>query len=680
MGGPCPGSAAEVRQPSLQNWSQTPSNTRPGPPKPQGKQPRPTLKQLIPELPEQKRPRRPLIEELDSIVHGCEERLGQRVDQQTNALVAVLIQHSQRIEASLVHTLERQLNPTRSASQAISLHSYGEPSRSESDPWAYSQAPAKGKDVSPLDTQTATTAPPEPLAEIESRPRPRLNRGNTTLGDNQVEIVEITPNQTQDDVEEVEEVEDWDMRTGRTSARTAGRRSLFSSAGADGNDWLMNKMSDLDQFVKKHSESHPKVRMRRLHAAGKQVDKRRCVKMEKVVEGTWFNLFWDMLIIVNALTIGANAHMSVRNALGGDPEPEWVETVEMVFSLLFVTEMLIRVVVLRLRFFLGPNWKWNVFDFLVVITSATQDITGLIDDWSRLFRSFRAVRVLRAVRGQRILVSLRLMIGCMLHSMETLIWAIVLLILILYFFTVVFLQGASSWLSRDIDFSTPLNVETKSAVAKHFGTFPTAMLSLFMAVTGGADWEILMDCTWTVGPAYGACFLFYVFFMIFGLFNILVGVFVDRAFESSNMDQDIVIKAEQDRIHAFMREVQEMFVEIDVEEIGSVTLEQFIACQSDRRMMSFMQANYLNLINPTRFFKMLDRDDSGCITLGELIMGLMRLGGQARSADLMMLASDTGMMRKELSTLVTRTDTSLDIISRYLGLSLEPSSAKDCLD
>merc|ERR1719362_559849 len=249
---------------------------------------------------------------------------------------------------------------------------------------------------------------------------------------------------------------------------------------------------------------------------------------------------------------------------------------------MFVFEVIFRIGIQRIYFFLGPEWRWNVFDLLVVTVSTFQDVTGVMPDWSKMFRTFRCFRVIRAVRGQRFLTSLRLMMGCLLHSLETLIWALVLLALIMYFFTVIFLQGASSFIRTSHEHGQILRsgADIMPLVKEHFGDFAVAFRSLFMAVTGGTDWyEMQATLAW-VGDAYGVLFLFYVFFMMFVLFNILVGVFVDRAFEASKLDTDIAIQVEKDRLRAFMSEVYEMFEEIDTADRGVITLDQFLECQS----------------------------------------------------------------------------------------------------
>jgi len=252
------------------------------------------------------------------------------------------------------------------------------------------------------------------------------------------------------------------------------------------------------------------------------------------------------------------------------------------------------------------------------------------------------------------------MMGCLLHSLQTLIWALVLLALIIYLFTVIFLEGSTSFIRGYSSRGHTLRsgVDVNSYVIEHFGDFGAAFRSLFMAVTGGTDWYDMQASLAYVGSTYGVLFLFYVFFMMFVLFNVLVGVFVDKAFEASKLDTYIAIHTEKDRLRSFMSEVNEMFEELDKDDNGVITLDQFVDCQNDARMMTFLQAHHLNIIDPALLFSMMDRDNSGEVDLDEITMGMMRLGGQARSSDLMLLLGESRKFQQELLSTIRSRDES----------------------
>merc|ERR1712008_583388 len=97
-----------------------------------------------------------------------------------------------------------------------------------------------------------------------------------------------------------------------------------------------------------------------------------------------------------------------------------------------------------------------------------------------------------------------------------------------------------------------------------------------------------------------------------------------------------------------MSQVYEMFEELDTDDKGVITLDQFLTCQSDRRTMSYLQAHHLSMIDPALLFSMMDRDSSGEVDLAEITMGMMRLSGQSRSSDLMVLLGESRKFQSEL--------------------------------
>lgn len=61
--------------------------------------------------------------------------------------------------------------------------------------------------------------------------------------------------------------------------------------------------------------------------------------------------------------------------------------------------------------------------------------------------------------------------------------------------------------------------------------------TLFAAVTGGYDWAEVSEPLLQLGGLYRFCFLLYVSSVLLGLLNILNGVFVNAALQSSAMNR-----------------------------------------------------------------------------------------------------------------------------------------------
>jgi Ca2+-binding EF-hand superfamily protein len=248
--------------------------------------------------------------------------------------------------------------------------------------------------------------------------------------------------------------------------------------------------------------------------------------------------------------------------------------------------------------------------------------------------------------------------------MPSLLWATLVVLLLTYFFAILFMQAAESYV-----YAGNALPQTLDALHQYYANLPTTMLSLFMAVTGGADWGDIRQPIADVHWAWGLCFIFYVFFVVLGVFNVLIGLFVDRAFDSSKMDKDIVLQGETERRETFMKEVKHMFMEMDSSASGHITRKQFVMCQADPRMTSYMQMHQLNMIEPNFFFKMLDKDGSDSVDLEELIIGMMQFGGQARSSDVMTLIALIRGLREEVKRFSLDTHGRLVKLENMTGVS-----------
>jgi len=80
----------------------------------------------------------------------------------------------------------------------------------------------------------------------------------------------------------------------------------------------------------------------------------------------------------------------------------------------------------------------------------------------------------------------------------------------------------------------------KEEMSNLYGGLIETMFTLFQAIAGGADWFDMQHLLSQISPLYSFLFIVYIFWMIFGIFNIIVGVFVDRAFEASSLDVDLI--------------------------------------------------------------------------------------------------------------------------------------------
>merc|ERR1712023_8462 len=75
--------------------------------------------------------------------------------------------------------------------------------------------------------------------------------------------------------------------------------------------------------------------------------------------------------------------------------PSWAKQVEFAFTAAFAVELAIRILALEGAFFFGPEWSWNLFDTILVLTTLLETaftVAGIEMTYIRLLRLLRMTR------------------------------------------------------------------------------------------------------------------------------------------------------------------------------------------------------------------------------------------------------------------------------------------------
>jgi len=203
-------------------------------------------------------------------------------------------------------------------------------------------------------------------------------------------------------------------------------------------------------------------------------------------------------------------------------------------------------------------------------------------------------------------------------SLRSLGWTLVLLLLMIYVFSVILTMLISDHGVWDAD--------AKQAAAKYYyGSMFRAILSLFQAITGGADWDEmvspLIDC---VSPFTGVLFLLYVAFAVLAMMNVVTAVFVESAMGTANLDKE----------QHLVQQLRQLFVTVDEDESGMISWEEFEHRLDDDDMAKYFKALELDVCEAKGLFTLLDVDNLGEILIEEFVSGCLRLRGGAKAIDL----------------------------------------------
>lgn len=382
-----------------------------------------------------------------------------------------------------------------------------------------------------------------------------------------------------------------------------------------------------------------------------------------------------VMIISNAIVL----------AVSTDIEMDWKgwDYIEFAFTTFFVLELSLK---MRMHgvaeFFIGADRAWNIADFFFVafavidaiIVSLAQGTSNFqMFTLMRLFRLCRITRLLRLLRF-KIFKELLLMIQGIVAGLRTLLWAIVLLVFVIFCLGMLIRQTLGRWC---------MNGRSELCHQDHlaeygpllFKTVPRACFTVFRCFTEGCasvDGTPLLthiyENSWygqVMVYVYILCFLA----VTFGLFNLIMAVFVENTMESAKLDERKRRQMKQKESVLVARKLQRLVLQFshanrgsdvtrnlslasagifnwfgarDEDDLGplvganlsmEITREMFRDVVSEPAMEALLQDLEISVSDPMSLFDTLDADESGSLDISELIRGIMKLRGTADKSD-----------------------------------------------
>ncbi|CAE7661253.1 CACNA1G [Symbiodinium pilosum] len=153
-----------------------------------------------------------------------------------------------------------------------------------------------------------------------------------------------------------------------------------------------------------------------------------------------------------------------------------------------------------------------------------------------------------------------------------------------------------------------------------------------MAVTGGNDWVEYYETVRMCGPFYDILFLLYTFFFVFALFNIMTGVFVERALTAAIPDRDEMIWEEQKKLAKQVEDFKALCNQLDTDGSGTITKTEFKKHMRSDVMVSYMSSVGLEMHDVEHFFRTVAGEDEE-VSIDRFVEGCMAMRGNATALD-----------------------------------------------
>merc|ERR1740121_1738345 len=110
----------------------------------------------------------------------------------------------------------------------------------------------------------------------------------------------------------------------------------------------------------------------------------------------------------------------------------------------------------------------------------------------------------------------------------------------LVFFGLVIVEGAIKYCVQLDQITAVASIPLR----ENFGTLKQSLLSLFMAISGGQDWNAIFEALSLLTWRYQLCFLVFVFYSVFAFMNVMIAVLVEAMIDAARNDRCILVQGE----------------------------------------------------------------------------------------------------------------------------------------
>lgn len=371
-----------------------------------------------------------------------------------------------------------------------------------------------------------------------------------------------------------------------------------------------------------------------------------------------------MVIMLNTILMGVSTDF-------GEGSPAWV-AVDAVFATFYTLELWFKIRTQGFHgFFRGDGMLWNSFDTFVGFFAVTEVIMAVTDALlsdggasKSKFQMFRVVRLCRITRLARLIriplfKDLLMMISGIVGGMRTLFWSMILILIPLY---------AVALILRDT--VGRLSLEA-SDPAYNFSSLALSMFTIFRCVVSGDCTNmngepIIFLITEKYGWWYGVMYCILMLLMTFGLFNVIVALYVENTVAAAKHNDVLQLRqrlTDNKRLSLKARKLVNQLWDIqkdgDARRTDEIPLEEMLDMEISESFMAValrdpdvqLTLDELDISKDDRIdmFDILDTDGSGSLTMDELLLGIVRLRGEPRRSDIVYVGLVIRVMFDSLS-------------------------------
>jgi len=344
-----------------------------------------------------------------------------------------------------------------------------------------------------------------------------------------------------------------------------------------------------------------------------------------------------LTIIVNSIYTAYQSNYEMTEL--GESPPNY-QIVECAFLGFYLVELAAKLYVHKCYYFVNEDMSWNIFDTVLVFISLSDAVLMLAGfavgnvTFARSLRLFKMGKILRIFRAIRFLKSLRVMMESIAGSLSSLFWSFIMIALILFIFSLLFVQQMTVDLA-----DTEANTELWLQQRHYFGSVQRASLTLLESTMGGLDWDLVYQLIEPIGPMYVAAFIFYIAFYNFAVMNILTGIFVENAMSLCKPAEEERITEQRAKDARDAEEIRRLGLSIDADGSGTIKKDEFAEAVQNPDFVTGFAVLGIDVADGDAFFsKVAKSDTEDEIGVEDFISRIMQAKVNASALDFNALA------------------------------------------
>jgi len=199
------------------------------------------------------------------------------------------------------------------------------------------------------------------------------------------------------------------------------------------------------------------------------------------------------------------------------------------------------------------------------------------------------------------------------------------------------------------DSTNTLESSFVSSVQEDFGSVRAALLSLFMAISGGQDWGSLYKLVKATGTLNSSFFLAYILLIWLSITNIIISIFCDKAIKLAQPDLDESLLAKRRIDLEKVRSIKSFFKSLDLNQSGTLSVSELQQCMHDMRTATYFEMMGLDIKDAELFFAMLtSMSGKEEVDVHTFVTGWLKLKGAATSLDVYTVQYQTELLEEKM--------------------------------